>query len=240
MQWDLLPPLLLKLPQVTVAGRVEPAYGVGGDSFDYAINGALLDLVILDAMGHGLNSALMSTLAVGCYRHDRRESRTIEHIHSNLDAVINERYGGEGFVTGQLAQLHLETGTLMWTNAGHPRPLLVRGGKVIGQLACAPTAPWGVGLDGPPSTATEDLEPGDSVLFFTDGVVEARGPQVSGFGIERLADLAGRTASDQLPAEEIIRHLVSAVLEHHHGELGDDATLVMVQWHGPVSNAGLS
>src|SRR5207342_2014376 len=54
MQWDLLPPLVLKTPSVTVAGLLEPAYEVGGDCFDYAINDNVLSVGILDAMGHGV------------------------------------------------------------------------------------------------------------------------------------------------------------------------------------------
>lgn len=233
IQWDLLPPLVLKASRVTVAGLLEPAYHVGGDCFDYAVNGSILDIGIFDAMGHGLDSALLSTLALGCYRNDRREHRSIEYIHSDLDTVIDDRYRGRGFVTGQLAQLHLDTGRLEWTNAGHPRPLLIRGGRAVGQLACRPTVPWGLTISSAPTTATDALEPGDGVLFFTDGVIDARGPRTTEFGIERLADLAGRTASEEGSAEETVRHLIRAILEHHGNGLADDATVVLVQWHGP-------
>ena len=238
MQWDLLPPLIVRCSRVTVAGLLEPAYHVGGDCFDYALNGPVLDFAIVDAMGHGLDSTLLSSLAVGCYRHNRRESRAIETMHSEIDSVIGGRYRSERFATGQLARLHLDSGVLTWTNAGHPCPLLLRRGKVIGSLSCTPTVPWGVGLDAPPTLATEGLEPGDILLLYTDGVVEARGANVVGFGTERLADLAGRAASDQLPVEEIARHLIRAVLEHHNHELADDATLVMVQWHGARQGTG--
>jgi len=233
IQWDLLPPLVLKTSRVTVAGLLEPAYHVGGDCFDYAVNGSILDIGILDAMGHGLDSALLSTLALGCYRHDRRERRPLEYVHADLDTVIEDRYRGRAFVTGQLGQLQLETGQLTWTNAGHPRPLLIRSGKAIGQLACRPTVPWGLTISAAPTGATEALEPGDCVLFFTDGVVDARGPRAAEFGIERLADLAGRTSSDALSPEEMVRHLIRAILEHHGTGLDDDATVVMMQWHGP-------
>ena len=63
MQWDLLPPLVLKAEGVAVAGLVEPAYDIGGDCFDYAVNGAFLDFAIIDAMGHGLGSARIASLA---------------------------------------------------------------------------------------------------------------------------------------------------------------------------------
>ena len=83
--------------------------------------------------------------------------------------------------------------------------------------------------------ASEHLEPGDSVLFHTDGVTEAHVPGGEAFGTERLADLAGRHASDQLDPAEIVRHLVSAVLDYKPDRLDDDATLVLVRWDGPGS-----
>jgi Stage II sporulation protein E (SpoIIE) len=230
LQWDLLPPLVLRTTGVTVAGRLEPAYDVGGDCFDYSINGPTLDIALFDAMGHGIMSSATCALAVGCYRHDRREGRLLPDIHANLDTTIAQRHNGQSFVTGQLARLDVESGTLTWTNAGHPLPLLIRGGHVVGEIRCNPTVPWGLGA-GPPSIGTEALEPGDRVMFYTDGVVEARRVGAQGFGIERLVDLIGQHASDQLRPEDIIRHIVRAVLEHHEQRLDDDATVVIVDWH---------
>src|SRR4051812_45703802 len=88
MQWDLLPPLVLKTPGVAVAGLLEPAYDVGGDCFDYALNDRILSVAVMDAMGHGVGSALISALTIGSYRHDRREGRSLEHIHTSIDRAI--------------------------------------------------------------------------------------------------------------------------------------------------------
>jgi hypothetical protein len=224
MQWDLLPPIVFRTAAVTLAGLLEPAYEVGGDCFDYAINWPVLDIAVMDSMGHGLN-----------YRHDRRHGRTIEAMHRELDDTVTSRYDGAAFVTGQLAQLNVETGRLRWTNAGHPLPLHIRGGQVIGDLACRPTVPWGLGIrDDGPVIAEESLEPGDGILFYTDGAIEGRAASGGGLGLDRLVDLVGQTASDQLPAEEIVRQVGRAILEHHQSRLDDDATLLLVQWQGPT------
>ncbi len=145
MQWDLLPPLHLQTPEGRSTGLLEPAYDVGGDTFDHAVNGFTLDVAIMDAMGHGLSSSLTSALAVGSYRRDRREGHPLAIIHRRLDEAVAGRFGGDAFVTGQLAQLDLRTGRLGWTNAGHPLPLLVRGGRVRHDLACKASLPWGLG-----------------------------------------------------------------------------------------------
>src|SRR5665647_688132 len=65
MQWQLLPPLMMTTPQVAVAGALEPAYDVAGDSFVYALNDNILHVAMIDAMGHGLSAAVMATLARG-------------------------------------------------------------------------------------------------------------------------------------------------------------------------------
>lgn len=230
MQWDLLPPLVLQTPGCSVAALIEPAYEVGGDSFDYAVNGDVVDLAIIDAMGHGVGASAIASLAVGTYRHGRREGGTPSSIYASLDEVLQRQYGGDAFATGQLAQLAVKSGSLTWINAGHPRPLLIRNGKVVKQLEAKPGLPWGLG--GPtPMVAREDLEPEDAVLFFTDGVVEARTQTGEEFGIDRLTDLAGQYASDQLAPAEIVRQIVRSVLEYRVVELRDDATLLLLKWH---------
>jgi serine phosphatase RsbU (regulator of sigma subunit) len=232
MQWDLLPPLVLKAGGVVVAGLVEPAYDIGGDCFDYAVNGPVLDFAVIDAMGHGLGAARIASLAMGCYRHDRREGQSLTAMHDNLGSTIAAQYDDSSFATGLLARIELDTGSFTWTNAGHTLPLLIRHGQVIGELSCQPTPPWGV--TGPsPTVATEYLEPGDCLLLYTDGVTEARTSAGDFFGVERLIDLTNRHASDLLKPEAILRQLIASVREHHGFEdLADDATVVVVRWDG--------
>ena len=231
MQWGLLPPLVMRTPSCTVAARLEPAYEVGGDCLDYSLNGPVLDLAVVDSMGHGVASASIASLVIGTYRHGRREAQTLAQLHGSINDVVEREYGGDAFATGQLAQLELAGGMLSWVNAGHPRPLLVRNGRVVRQLEGPPALPWGLGF-APAEIAHEALEPGDGVLFLTDGVVEARGADGEEYGVERLADVTGQCASDQLPPEEVVRKLVQGVLDHQGTTLRDDATVMLVEWHG--------
>jgi serine phosphatase RsbU (regulator of sigma subunit) len=150
---------------------------------------------------------------------------------------MTEEFSDLVFATGQLARIDLDIGTMTWTNAGHPLPLLIRDGQVVEQLSCPPTTPWGLGHlfepVTPPALASVALEPGDSVLLYTDGVIEAHQPGQEQFGIERLVDLVDRLASGQLEPEEIVRRLTRAVLEHQNDLLADDATVVLLRWNGP-------
>ena len=72
MQWELLPPLSFGTDRVVITGGLEPAYDIGGDSFDYAINGTAVDLLVIDSVGHGLPAAVLATVAISAYRHARR------------------------------------------------------------------------------------------------------------------------------------------------------------------------
>jgi serine phosphatase RsbU (regulator of sigma subunit) len=231
MQWDLLPPLSARTAGALIAGVLEPAYDIAGDAFDYAVNGPDLHFAIIDGMGHGIGSTLLTGLAVGAYRHARRDGAPVADIHAAIDAALAGYYDDLSFATGIVGRLAAGSGRLEWSCAGHPRPLLLRGRNVVAELSCDPTLPFGLG-DGAPEPGIEQLEPDDVVLLYTDGVVEARTPDGELFGLDRLADLLEREAASGRSAEEVLRRLVLAVLEHQAGGLRDDATLLLVQWTG--------
>jgi serine phosphatase RsbU (regulator of sigma subunit) len=233
MQWQQLPPLESSMPSAEVAGFVEPAYGVGGDGFDYSLNGDVLDLVIYDAVGHGLHAALLSTLTIAALRHARRCRFDFAERLSAADEAIAANFRGD-FVTAQLAQLSTSNGSLRWTNAGHPLPILVRDGGVVGELECAPRPPIGLPqLETTPTVVeTVQLQPRDRVLFYTDGLVEGGVRGGSRFGFDRLADLLRRADAEGLGCAETIRRLGHSVLEHASFELHDDATMLLVEWRG--------
>jgi serine phosphatase RsbU (regulator of sigma subunit) len=173
MQWDLLPPLSARTAGALIAGALEPAYDIAGDAFDYAINGTDLHLAIFDGLGHGLGSTLLTGLAVGAYRHARRDGAPVAGMHAAIDAALAGHYDDISFATGIIARLATGSGRLEWSCAGHPRPLLLRGRKIVAELSCDPVLPFGLG-DGAPQPRVAELEPDDAVLMYTDGVTEAR------------------------------------------------------------------
>jgi serine phosphatase RsbU (regulator of sigma subunit) len=231
MQWDLLPPLSARTADALIAGVLEPAYDIAGDAFDYAVNGDDLHFAVLDGMGHGIGSTLLTGLAVGAYRHARRDGASVAGIHAAIDAALAGYYDDMSFATGIIGHLAAGPGRLEWSCAGHPRPLLLRGRKVVAELSCEATLPFGLG-EGAPVPGVEQLERDDVVLLYTDGVIEARTPDGELFGLERLADLLEREAASGQSPEELLRRLVLAVVEHQAGGLRDDATLLLVQWAG--------
>jgi serine phosphatase RsbU (regulator of sigma subunit) len=230
MQWDLLPPLSLDSGRVSVAGLIQPAYEVGGDSFDYAVNGDTLDFAVFDAMGHGLRSAQLAHLAVSSYRHSRRSGLELEATYRAMDQAVAARSEGEEFVTCIVGRLDLLDGHLAWINVGHPLPLLVRDGEVVGTLACGATLPAGLGLDGVTEIAHHVLHSGDRLFCITDGVVDSHRPGGEDFGEERLIALLSAQSRAGLDAAETVRQLSHTVLDHH-GVLSDDTTAFLIDLH---------
>jgi len=231
IQWHLLPPLTMQDPRIELAGVLEPAYEVGGDAFDYAINHATAHVAMFDATGHGLQASTMATVAVGAYRHARRQGIALADKYAHIDEAIASQFGVDYFVTAQLADLDLANGEFCWINAGHPAPLLFRGHKFVRQLTAETSLPVGLGAGGTPAVSREPLEPGDTLLMYSDGVIEAR---VGGelFGEERLVEAVERELTSGLPPAETCRRLSLSLLRQRSGETTDDASLVLVRWIG--------
>lgn len=230
LQWRLLPPLTFVSPRVAVAGVLSPTHEVAGDCFDYSLNGDTLSAAVFDAMGHGLEAALLASVAVSALRNARRTGCDLTDSVRAIDAQLSAQFGPDKFVTGIVGELDVATGWWRWVTCGHPPALVIRGGKVVKTLEWAASPPMGLGLLGDVAIGQERLEPGDRLLIYTDGVVEARDAAGEFFGVERLVEFVAREASARRPAAETMRRLNLAILSHQEGALQDDATTLMVEW----------
>ncbi|MFF3127448.1 PP2C family protein-serine/threonine phosphatase [Streptomyces sp. NPDC057908] len=236
IQWTLLPPMSMSVPQVEVAGILEPAYRVAGDSFDYALNDNILHAAVIDAMGHGLDAATMATVAIGAYRHARRVFIGLAEKYAVMDDAISRQFGPDHFVTAQLMHVNIATGEMALVNAGHPAPLLIRDGRVVRQLESATTLPIGFGGE-MPRIREHTLQQGDRVLCYTDGIIEEHVNGGEQFGEERLircVNRLGEEPSQGLRAD--LRRLSHALKRERHGRTSDDATLFMIEWHGGAAD----
>ncbi|WP_246080970.1 PP2C family protein-serine/threonine phosphatase [Modestobacter altitudinis] len=229
IQWELLPPLTFGTDRVVITGGLEPAYEIGGDTFDYSVTDGTADLLVLDSVGHGLPAAVLAGVAVGAYRHARRSRLDLPDIAREMDEAIAGQFTGSQFATAVIARLDVESGQLRWVNAGHPDPLVLRAGELVLPPRCPPSRPLGL-QDGRPTTCTTRLEPGDRLVLYTDGITEARSPDGEFFGEARLAEFILAAASAGDPAPETVRQLMRRVLEHQADQLQDDASIVMLEW----------
>ena len=223
---------------VSLAGIVEPAYSTGGDSFDFAVNGDLLEFIVIDAVGHGMPAVLKAIAAITTYRNVRRERGGITAAYDEIGRVMIDQFGERFYVTGLIASLSMSTGELTWINAGHPQPLLVRDGSAQPKLWCAPSLPMGLG-----GTVREvqsvTLQAGDRLLVYTDGVVERRGDPAAAPYLGALTDQLLDATRDNLAPDETVRQMVRSVLESSNDDLNDDATLVLVEFTGERAATGL-
>src|SRR3954454_16709758 len=231
MQWRLLPPLTFVSPRFSIAGILAPADDVAGDSFDYAANGDVAQVAIIDAMGHGLEAALLAAVTISTLRNARRSGADLKSTVATIDSILAAQFGPDKFVTGIFGELDTANGWWRWTTCGHPPALLVRGGRVVRTLDSIIGPPLGLGLLEPdPPMGSERLEPGDRLLLYSDGGIEAPDADGNFFGMHRLGDFITREARADLPAAETLRRLNRAILNHQQDALQDDATTVLVEW----------
>jgi serine phosphatase RsbU (regulator of sigma subunit) len=148
-----------------------------------------------------------------------------------MDTAVAARIPEEEYVTGILGRLDLRDGHLTWINVGHPLPLLVRGGEVVGALPCEPTMPAGLGFGAVVAEiAHVMLEHGDRLFCITDGVLDAHHPGAEEFGEERLVALLSERSRAGLDAAETVRQLSHTVVDHHR-VLSDDTTALLIDFH---------
>jgi serine phosphatase RsbU (regulator of sigma subunit) len=209
--------------QFTLAGWLEPAGEVGGDTFDFSLDRDTLHMSMTDAMGHSVRSALLATLVVGALRNARRRSADLvaqaQSAHEALSAYATDG----GFVTGQLVRVDLVAQAATVVNAGHPRPIRLRDGRAE-EIVLTAQLPFGASKGASWSTQALPLEAGDRVLFLTDGMLERN---AKGLDVPQLM-----LASAHLHPREAIQFLTQAVLDAVDGELRDDATSLCFDWHG--------
>ncbi|MFF8942792.1 PP2C family protein-serine/threonine phosphatase [Streptomyces sp. NPDC014864] len=210
--------------QFTLAAGLVPADDIGGDTYDYTLDRDTLHLSITDAMGHDTNSALLASLLVGALRRARRRGcdalKQARHAH---EALLSH---SRGLATGQLLCVDLATGLCELVNAGHPRPLMLRD-NAVEEVRLAVNLPFGVAAPTTYRLQKLLLRPGDRLVLLTDGMQERGAAAVD------LASVIHDTRA--LHPREAVRTLTAAVLDACHGNLKDDATVLILDWHSKRS-----
>ncbi len=209
--------------QFTIAGWLEPASSVAGDTFDYTLDQNALQVSITDAVGHDVAAAVLATVLVGSLRNERRRGVDLgTQVRNSNDALIAHSSVGQ-FVTGQVLHVDLDSGAATIVNAGHPYPLRMRGGRVE-EVELQADLPFGLRPGRAFRLQRFPLEPGDRIVFLTDGMLER--------GAERTDLQARLAATADMHPRQVVHSLGDAVVDATGGDLRDDATIVCLDWHG--------
>jgi len=207
----------------TVAGWLEPANAVGGDTFDYSLNRDTLHLSVTDAVGNDVNAALLASVLLGSLRNSRRRGADLAtQARTANDALAAHAHVGQ-FVTGQLARVDLHTGAMTVVNAGHPFPFRVRDGRVE-EVELDVDMPFGLCPGRDLSSRRLQLEPGDRIVLVTDGMLERNAED-----LDLPAMLSGSAGAHP---RELVYELAETVLGATGGDLNDDATVLCLDWRG--------
>jgi len=227
IQHTLLPgPQTCEAGAFTLAGWLEPAAAIAGDTFDFSLARDLLHLSLTDAMGHGVAAALAATLCVATLRNARNAGASLlEQVAATNQSLVDHSTssGLEDFVTGLIGRIDLRTGSMDLVNAGHVAPYLVRG-PYARALALPVDLPLGLFGDATYRTSHLGLQPGDRFVLVTDGMLERNAVSVD------LPATIVQTRS--LHPREAVRALADVVLEATGNVLSDDATVMCLDWHG--------
>ena len=230
MQWELLPGRSRIRPSFSLAGQLEPAYAVRGDTFDWAELDGKLYLTAINGMGDGMPAAMLSSLATYALRNARRAGLPLADQAALADQAVFAHYRGEQHVAALMMELDTTTGQVQAIDAGSPRLLRMREGDVHDQELEA-QFPLGMFETSDYTPQTFQLRTGDRLFVVSDGVFEAPGSSGT-YGTTALHRFARRTAS--LAPLQAVRSLLSDLRTYlGDADLDDDAVAVCVDWTGP-------
>lgn len=201
-----------------------PARDLGGDLYDFlALGSGIQGIMIGDVSGKGLPAALRMAVARTVFRHEaRRDDAPAPTLAAVNRGVLSEI--PQGMVTMLYARLDLDQGDLLVANAGHTFPLIVNGLVTEMELS---GLPLGVDHESDYAEATVRLGPGDTVVLYTDGVIEAERPDGTIFGFERLQALVA--ANSRLKPRAMVALLLHELRSWSEGAQSDDVTMVVLR-----------
>jgi sigma-B regulation protein RsbU (phosphoserine phosphatase) len=229
IQLSLLPEGDVRFEGFDIAGRSQPAELVGGDLYDFLhVSPKILGIAIGDATGHGLPAALQARDVIMGLRMGISEDQKMVKVFERLNRVIHSSQLTSRYVSLFYGELEVG-GHLIFVNAGHNPPFYYRlkkdrfypleeGGRVLG-----PTS------DATYRRGFYKIDPGDAVLFYTDGITEAMRPDGEQFGEARVQAIVRENVS-RLSSREMAERILQEVADYSRGGAYlDDRTVVFLK-----------
>jgi serine phosphatase RsbU (regulator of sigma subunit)/CHASE3 domain sensor protein len=220
---------------------------VGGDWYDVDVTGSSVTVAVGDASGKGIAAALMATVALSVLRAERSQGASVRRIIERANEALKEATEPESFTTLIYATVDFQTGEANWLNMGHPSPFILTAGEDGSAESAGPPNRRGYFLEGTRNRAlgwfeepgmsetVVQLAPGDRLIFYTDGFLEAKSPEGAIFGENRFAEALIRLAP--LGSDDLGEELVRDVERFAAGKLDDDLTMLVIEFQGsPLSD----
>jgi phosphoserine phosphatase RsbU/P len=229
IQQGFLPEEIPQIPGFEVVCAWQPARIVGGDYYDVLLFGAdSLGLCIADVAGKGMPAALLMSNLQASFRGLASPAMSPDELCTRLNSLMSRNIASDRFITLFYAQLDGPSRRLRYTNCGHNAPFVLHRDGSHHRLSEGGSVLWlPAGLQTESFTqASIELAPGDRILFFTDGVTEACGPDDEEFGEERLLRLLEENID--LRAAALQDKILAVVGDFCYGNWRDDATLIVI------------
>jgi sigma-B regulation protein RsbU (phosphoserine phosphatase) len=229
IQGSMLPrtfPPFLKIPNLDLYATMEPAREVGGDFYDFfMVDERRLCFCIGDVSGKGVSAALFMVITRTILKNQALSGNSLEEIMRRTNDMLCAENEENMFVTVFMGWLDVVTGAVEYVCAGHNPPLTARRDGTFAFLPVKPGMMVGVMENAIFATASVQLQPGDILLLYTDGVTEAMNERDELFGAQRLFDAVNTVAPRT--ARTVIAAVRSAIKEYVQGTpASDDVTML--------------
>jgi sigma-B regulation protein RsbU (phosphoserine phosphatase) len=236
IQKSILPSGSTGFANVDVVGRMIPALEVGGDFYDYfPVKDNRLGMVIGDVSGKGISSALFMAVSRTLIKATGQTGVNASECLASSNAMLASENQTTMFTTAFYAVLDTVTGQLDFCNAGHNPPLILRRGEGPRILVSKGNLMLAIEEEIVYEGGVFQLEPGDTVVLYTDGVTEAESLDGNFYGMERLIEVLGSQSAD-VPAAQVVDAIVQSVQTFAGGAAqSDDITILAVSWLGPAA-----
>lgn len=228
IQRSLLPKAYAGTPVIDLAGTSIPARYVAGDFYDwFELDGENLGLVIADVSGKGIPAALFMAVARTSLRTYGGTSQSPAETLNALNRALFDDNPMLMFVTAFYAHYHIPTGRLVYANAGHNVPYIIREENGPELIGTSTGRLLGVFADAEITNAEAELRAGETLVLYTDGVTDASDPEGRFFDEKRLELVLKNTVNEN--ASTICERVGYAVGDHCRGAIQDDVTLVVMK-----------
>jgi serine phosphatase RsbU (regulator of sigma subunit) len=232
IQMGMLPRAFPERPEVDVAAALQPARSVGGDLYDVVAEGDRVWLLVGDVSGKGVGAALFMAVTKTLFRALAPAAASVAAAVGRVNRELARDNDRAMFVTAFAARLDVATGELEYVNAGHNPTYRLEAGGGVTPLGGAVNPALGAVEGREYQASTARLRPGDLVLMYTDGVVEARNASGEEWSAPRLESYLGGCGGAS--ADAVVRGLLGRV-EDFAGDTPqyDDLTVLALRWRGP-------